>query len=130
VRRRVSNRNPLTSNSQADSIKQNSQQVGGIQTQKGEDIILRNYVYSTLWRQVKFIMHENELDFDGLHANNVMVDVNVASDEMIRKEYWAQNRGKIMKWMNQKHNDTIGAVKKEFFSKYCSMVYTDNGKHF
>jgi hypothetical protein len=115
---------------QADSIKQNSQQVGSIQTQKGEDIILRDYVYSTLWKQEKFILHENELDFDGLLANNVMVDVNVASDKTIRNEYWARNRGKIVKWMNQKCNNTIGAVKKEFVSKFRDMVYAVNGNHF
>jgi hypothetical protein len=115
---------------QADSIKQNSQQVGSIQTQKGEDIILRDYVYSTLWKQVKFIVHENELDFDGLLANNVMVDVNVASDKTIRNEYWVRNRGKIVKWMNQKRNNTIGAVKKEFVSKFRDMVYAVNGNHF
>jgi hypothetical protein len=114
----------------ADSIKQNSQQVGSIQTQKGEDIILRDYVYSTLWKQVKFIVHENELDFDGLLANNVMVDVNVASDKTIRNEYWVRNRGKIVKWMNQKRNNTIGAVKKEFVSKFRDMVYAVNGNHF
>jgi hypothetical protein len=87
-------------------------------------------VYSTLWKKVKFILHENELDFDGLLANNVMVDVNVASDKTIRNEYWARNRGKIVKWMNQKRNNTIGAVKKEFLSKFRDMAYAVNGNHF
>jgi hypothetical protein len=43
---------------------------------------------STLWKQVKFILHEHELDFDGLLANSLMEDVNVASNERIRDEYW------------------------------------------
>jgi hypothetical protein len=75
-------------------------------------------------------VHENELDFDGLLANNVMVDVNVASDKTKRNEYWVRNRGKIVKWMNQKRNNTIGAVKKEFVSKFRDMVYAVNGNHF
>jgi hypothetical protein len=93
VKRRVSNENLQISNGQIQSIKvckQSLQKVGGsIQTQKGKDIILRDYVYLlTLWKQVKFILHEHELDFDGLLANSLMEDVNVASNERIRDEYW------------------------------------------
>jgi hypothetical protein len=102
---------------QAESIKQNAQKVGIVQTQKSEDIVVRDYVYSSLWKYVKFITNENELDFDQLLAKTVMREVNVAKNDTIRKEFWARNRCKVLKWINQKRNNTIGAVKKEFISK-------------
>jgi hypothetical protein len=108
---------------QAEAIKNNSQSVGTVQTQKGEDIILRDYVYSTLWKQVKFILRDDELDLESKMAKQVMRDLNVAMDETIRKEYWARNRGKVLKLINQKRNNTIGSIKKEFISKYwCTSI--------
>jgi Fe-S oxidoreductase len=47
-----------------------------------------------------------------------MREVNVADDNTIRQEFWVRNRYKVLKWVNQKHNNTISAVKKEFISKY------------
>jgi hypothetical protein len=74
-------------------------------------------VYSTLWKNLKFVTNENELDFDGLLAKTVMREVNVKNDATIRQAFWARNRCKVLKWVNQKRNNTIGAVKKEFISK-------------
>jgi hypothetical protein len=56
------------------------------------------------------------LDFEGLIAKTVMREVNVANDDSIQKDFWARNRCKVLKWVNQKRNNTIGAVKKEFIS--------------
>jgi hypothetical protein len=99
-------------------FKQNAQKVGLVQTEKGEHIVVRDYVYSTLWKHVKFVTNENELDFDGLIAKTVMREVNVANDDTIQQEFWNRNRCKVLKWVNQKRNNTIGAVKKEFISKF------------
>jgi hypothetical protein len=106
--------------SQRDSFKQNAQKVGLVQTEKGEQIVVRDYVYSTLWKHVKFVTNESELDFEGLIAKTVMREVNVANDDTVRQEFWARNQCKVLKWVNQKRNNTIGAVKKEFISKYCT----------
>jgi hypothetical protein len=72
-----------------------------------------------LWKDVKIITHENELDFDGLLAKTVMTrEVNVANDDTIRQAFRARNHSKVLKWVNQKRNsNTIGAVKKGFISK-------------
>jgi hypothetical protein len=102
---------------QANLIKHNLERIGIVQTEKGENAVVRDYVYSTLWKNLKFVTSENELDFDGLLAKTVMREVNVKNDATIRQAFWARNRGKVLKWVNQKRNNTIGAVKKEFISK-------------
>jgi hypothetical protein len=89
-----------------------------VQTKKGEHIVVRDYVYSTLWKYVKFVTNESELDFEGLIAQTVMREVNVANDDTIRQEFCARNQCKVLKWVNQKRNNMIGEVKKEFISKY------------
>jgi hypothetical protein len=101
---------------QTKSYMQNAQNVGTVQTEKSKHVVVRDYVYSTLWKNVKFITIETELDFEGLVAQTVMREVNVADDDSIRKDFWARNRCKVLKWVNQKRNNTIGAVKKEFIS--------------
>jgi hypothetical protein len=53
-----------------------------------------------------------------LIAQTVMREVNVANDDTIRQEFWARNWCKVLKWVNQKRTNTIGAVKKEFISKH------------
>jgi hypothetical protein len=68
---------------QRNSFKQNAQKVGLVQTEKGEHIVVRDYVYSTFWKHVKFVTNENELDFEGLIAKTVMREVNVANDNTI-----------------------------------------------
>jgi hypothetical protein len=68
---------------QAESYKLNAQIVGTVQTEKSEHVVVRDYVYSTLWKDVKFIMNETELDFQGLIAKTVMRGVNVANNETI-----------------------------------------------
>ena len=114
----TSNQPAPADKAQRDSFKQNAQKVGIVQTEKGEHIVVRDYVYSMLWKYVKFVTNESELDFEGLIAQTVMREVNVANDDTIRQEFWARNRCKVLKWVNQKRNNTIGAVKKEFISKY------------
>jgi hypothetical protein len=79
-------------------------------------------VYSTLWKHVKFVTNENELDFDRLLAKPVMREVNVKNDATIRQALWARNCCNVLKWVNQKRNNTIGAVKKEFISKFSLSV--------
>jgi hypothetical protein len=37
-------------------------------------------------------------------------------------DYWARNRRMVCKWMNQKRNKTIGAIKKEFIGKSTGSV--------
>jgi hypothetical protein len=51
---------------QTKSYMQNAQNVGTVQTEKSEHVVVRDYVYSTLWKNVKFITSETELDFEGL----------------------------------------------------------------
>jgi hypothetical protein len=101
---------------QAESYKLNAQIVGTVQSEKSEHVVVRDYVYSTLWKDVKFIMNETELDFQGLIAKTVMQGVNVANNKTIQQDFWARNCCKVLKWVNQKRNNTIGAVKKEFIS--------------
>jgi hypothetical protein len=79
-----------------------------------------------LWKHVKFVTNESELDFEGLIAQTVMREVYVANDDTIRQEFWARNQCKVLKWVNQKRNNMIGAVKKEFMSKY----FTTRGDHY
>lgn len=110
---------------QANLIRQNLEKIGIVQTEKGENAVVREYVYSTLWKKVKFVTNENDLDFDGLLAKTVMREVNVKNNDTIRQAFWARNRCKVLKWVNQKRNNTIGAVKKEFISKFSLSI-----KHF
>jgi hypothetical protein len=55
---------------QRDSFKQNAHKVGLVQTEKGEHIVVRDYVYLTLWKSVKYVTNESELDFEGLICKN------------------------------------------------------------
>jgi hypothetical protein len=107
---------------QANLIKQNLEKIGIVQIEKVENAVVQDYVYSTLWKYVKFVTNENELDFDGLLAKTVMREVNVKNDATIRQAFWVRNRCKVLKWVNQKRNNTIGAVKKEFISKFSLSV--------
>lgn len=90
--------------------------VGKVQSIKGEELVLREYIYSKLWSKVKFILCDTELDFHGKIARKVMKDVCIAEEK--KQEYWSRNRQKVLKWINQKRNNTIGAVKREFLRKY------------
>lgn len=100
--------------------------IGKVQSLKGEELVLREYIYTKLWSRVKFVLCDSELDSDGKLAKKVMKGVQV--DDQIRQEYWARNRHKVLKWINQKRNNTIGAVKREFLRKYspsiCIFTYT------
>lgn len=78
-------------------------------------MVLREYVYSTLWSKVKFVLCDSELDYEGKIARSVMKGVTV--DAVLTRVYWARNRQKVLKWINQKRNNTIGAVKREFTRK-------------
>lgn len=90
--------------------------LGKVQTNKGEELVLREYVYSSLWSKVKFVLCDSELDFEGALARKVMKDVCVTKS--MEREYWLRNRNKVLKFINQKRNNTIGAVKREFIRKF------------
>jgi hypothetical protein len=79
---------------QADSYMQNAQNVGTVQTEKSKHVVVRDYVYLTLWKNVKFITNEMVLDFEGLIAKTVMREVNVADVDSIQKDFWARNHSK------------------------------------
>jgi hypothetical protein len=57
-----------------------------------------------------------------LLAKTVMREVNVKNDATIWQAFWARNHCKVLKWVNQKRNNTIGAVKNEFISKFSLSV--------
>lgn len=95
------------------------EKVGKIQSLKGEELVLREFIYTKLWSKVKFVLCDSELDYKGKLAKKVMRGVSV--DEGLRGEYWARNRHKVLKWINQKRNNTIGAVKREFLRTYNTM---------
>jgi hypothetical protein len=82
-RRETSSQPAPADKAQRDSFKQNAQKVGIVQTEKDEHIVVCDYVYSTLWKYVKFVTNESELDFEGLVAQMVMREVNVAKDDTI-----------------------------------------------
>lgn len=99
------------------------EEVGKIQSVKSEELVLREHVYCSLWSKVKFVLCDSELDFGGKIARSIMKGVRIDPD--FRDEYWARNRQKVLKWINQKRNNTIGAVKREFMRKYhvsCDLI--------
>jgi hypothetical protein len=51
----TSNQPAPADKAQRDSFKQNAQKVGKVQTKNGEHIIVRDYVYLTLWKYIKFV---------------------------------------------------------------------------
>jgi hypothetical protein len=79
----TSNQPAPADKAQRDSFKQNMQKVGIVQTKKGEHIVVCDYLYLMLWKHVKFVTNESELDFEGLIAQMVMREVNVANDNTI-----------------------------------------------
>jgi hypothetical protein len=82
----------LADKAQRESFKQNvHQKVRLVQTETGEHIVVCDYMYSMLWKYVKFVTNENELDFEGLIAQMVMREVNVANNNTIQQEFWARN---------------------------------------
>lgn len=95
-------------------------EVGKVQTLSGEDLVLREYVYGKLWKKVKFILCETELDLNGKLAQKILKDLKVK--DKYRESYWSRNRNKVQKMINQKRNNTIGALKKEFIRKYHGMI--------
>jgi hypothetical protein len=81
--RDTSNQPAPADKAQRDTFKQNVQKVGIVQTKNGEHIVVCDYVYLMLWKYVKFVTNESELDFEGLIAQTVMREVNVANDDTI-----------------------------------------------
>jgi hypothetical protein len=67
---------------------------------------------------MKFVSLEEDLGIDGLVAKSVfrVMQLNEPANKV---EYWARNRRLVCKWMNQKRNNTIGVMKKEFIGKSC-----------
>lgn len=102
--------------SAVDRYNETLKEVGKVQTHSGEDLVLREYVYGTLWKKVKFVLCETELDLNGKLAQKILKDLKVK--DKYKESYWARNRNKVQKLINQKRNNTIGALKKEFIRKF------------
>jgi hypothetical protein len=94
--------------------------VGRLQSLDGEQYALRSFVLSGLWPKMKFVSLEEDLGIDGLAAKTVL-RVMQLSEPVDKVDYWARNRRLVCKWMNQKRNNTIGAIKKEFIGKLCNL---------
>jgi hypothetical protein len=109
-----------TAESALDKYNATLKEVGKVQTLSGEDLVLREYVYGKLWKKVKFILCETELDLNGKLAQKILHDLKVK--EKYKESYWARNRHKVQKMINQKRNNTIGALKKEFIRKFQLMT--------
>jgi hypothetical protein len=107
--------NADTAESALDKYNATLKEVGKVQTLSGEDLVLREYVYGKLWKKVKFILCETELDLNGKLAQKILNDLKVK--DKYKESYWARNQCKVQKMINQKRNNTIGALKKEFIRK-------------
>lgn len=90
--------------------------MGKILSVKGEELIVRSYVNSTLWRKKKFISASREVDFGGRLCTRVLADLKVGKAD--GKEFWLRNRTKLQKWLCVKRNNMIGCIKRDFLSKY------------
>jgi hypothetical protein len=90
--------------------------VGRLQSLDGEQYALRTFVLSGLWPKMKFASLEEDLGIDGVVAKTVFHVMQLA-EPTEKVEYWARNRKWVCKWLNQKRNNTIGSIKKEFIGK-------------
>jgi hypothetical protein len=90
--------------------------VGRLQTLDGEQYALRSFVLSGLWPKMKFVSLEEDLGIDGVVAKTVFRVMQLV-DASEKVDYWARNRRWVCKWLNQKRNNTIGSIKKEFIGK-------------
>jgi hypothetical protein len=95
--------------------------VGRLQSLDGEQYALRSFVLSGLWPKMKFVSLEEDLGIDGVVAKTVF-NVMELKETSEKVDYWARNRRMVCKWMNQKRNNTIGAIKKEFIGKSTGSV--------
>jgi hypothetical protein len=98
--------------------------VGRLQSFDGEQYALRSFVLSGLWPKMKFVSLEEDLGIDGVVAKTVfrVMELQETSEKV---DYWARNRRMVCKWLNQKRNNTIGSIKKEFICKSAGGVPTN-----
>jgi hypothetical protein len=98
--------------------------VGRLQSFDGEQYALRSFVLSGLWPKMKFVSLEEDLGIDGVVAKTVfrVMELQETSEKV---DYWARNRRMVCKWLNQKRNNTIGSIKKEFIGKSAGGVPTN-----
>jgi hypothetical protein len=92
------------------------EKVGKVSSPESEQVLIRTYVNSQLWKKKKFIAStQGELDFKHHICQCILWDLKVPNTDA--KSFWARNRNHVRKCLVIKRNNVVSALKQNFMSK-------------
>jgi hypothetical protein len=92
------------------------EKVGKVSSTESEQVLIRTYVNSTIWKKKKFIATtQGELDFKHHICRRILWDLKVP--DIDAKSFWARNRNHVRKCLVIKRNNVVSALKQNFMSK-------------
>jgi hypothetical protein len=89
---------------------------GHLQDIDSQRVSIKNNINKKLFRKVKFITHENQMDVQGEIATKVMNDLNVPEER--REAYWLTHRTFVTKTLRSKRNNISMTLKDAYMSTY------------
>jgi hypothetical protein len=78
--------------------------------------VIKRYVNNTLFREVKFIGHESQMEFKGWLACKILLDCAVQPEYQL--EFWDKHKAFINTTIRTKQNNINMTLKENYMSKY------------
>ena len=78
--------------------------------------VIKRYVNNTLFREVKFIGHESQMEFKGRLACKILLDCAVQPEYQL--EFWDKHKAFINTTIRTKRNNINMTLKENYMSKY------------
>jgi hypothetical protein len=100
---------------------------GHIQDIDSQQVSTKNNITKKLFRKVKFITHENQMDVQGKIATKVMNDLNVPKER--REAYWLTHRTFVTKTLRSKKNFISMTLNDAYMSTYTPCQYLAIGNN-
>jgi len=85
------------------------------------DTVLREYVRSKIFKNIKFVVTDQELEFDNHICKAVLEYMRIA--EVMKREWWSDNKKKVQKQLGEKRSTTASMMKNEVLGKWWAGVW-------
>lgn len=82
--------------------------------------VIKRYVNGTLFREVKFIGHESQMEFKGRLACKILLDCAIQPEYQL--EFWDKHKAFINTTIRTKRNNINMTLKEKYMSKYAREI--------
>ena len=91
------------------------------QEQSSKQEVIKKYVNTTLFRQLKFIANEGIMDLNGRLATRVMADFGIMPEN--QNTFWDKQKGFINSTIRTKRNNIGMTLKENYMSTYWFLIF-------